>query len=455
VDLEALKDRWLGHWDESGRFCFLNGFVRIDPLRKKRVELMSWEPGDEARVKTRAEVLRDSACETGIGFICAIPGGGKSWLATKFVVDELMHGERTIVTNLALKINHLQSYLDSLGAKVHVMSRVRLLERDEVMQFYRIRNAHGLAMDVTMERKNGVMWPTIDYDASQDDDWAAGGVLYIIDEVHNFWNRKMKLEEDSPEFAWASQHRKLKDQCWFVTQSIENVHVMMRRLGARFLYCRADFKRKFKGFRVGGGFVVTEYPSIATPGSEPIDQFPMEFDTVGLGSCYSTAAGVGVSAKGNADGGSKVKGLPLWTVWIMLTVIVVAVVGVLFLGPKLVVKATHAVLPSVVGGNSKTTVKGKKGEPLGLGASRAAVGESVDGDAGCYLSEMRVNGFRYVENQDHEFRLVRTAQGDRVFTEDGVFLHRETAAEKEARRKAARDEEAAEIAAASVPVQKK
>jgi hypothetical protein len=334
---------------EDGVCSSLGGLVEWDPQWRSRDLFAGYEPaeGGKLRKLTRAERLASLVCETNIEFILGKPGGGKSMYSTKMVVDELLHSHRPIVTNLALNLVQLQEYLFTLGRfDICVSDRVRILEHEEVFRFYLIR---GRELELTMpEAADGL----IDFKPSQEHPEAAGGVFYVIDEAHNYFPTKAKIDEDSPMFKWASQHRKLKDYCYFVTQSVENVHVKVRRLGQLYNYIRNLRKETFRGFRRGDGFQRLGFLSIPTGKRDEdfaIVNEKFSLDVKGLASCYFTAGGVGVSGAGVADGGFKKKGFHYKWLYVIAAAAVVGLVSLFFIVPMLGAKAGEKVIKDAVG----------------------------------------------------------------------------------------------------------
>jgi len=311
------------------------GALEWDPAWRQRSLLLELEK--ERRELTPVELLADQPCDTGIEFICGLPGGGKSFYSVKLLIDELMYGHRPIVTNEALVIARLQEYLHEMGHRVHIMDRVHVMPPDEVYEFYLWRHG-GLKLQAP---KNGEF---MDWSAAQADERAAGGVFYLIAECHNWFHvdaegKLGKLAPDHPLMQWASQHRKLKDLCFFQTQSVENVHVKIRRLGQRFHYIRNYRRETYRGFRRGDGFMRTTY--LKQPKTEtavPIEEKPFSLDVRGVGSCYRTAAGVGIAGKGVADGGKQVKGFHMLWLWAIAAVALVGGIALLFVLARLLLK---------------------------------------------------------------------------------------------------------------------
>lgn len=311
------------------RLFGVDGLIPYDPDWRTAKTLAEFEPESlGVRPLTEAEIKAYKARETNIEFIVGKPGGGKSMTATKAIVDELLNGDRPIVTNLALNLSRLQEYIHELGGKTCVAQRVRLLTHEEVFRFYCIRG-HEVELSEPVRGQD-----LFDFSASQNHPESAGGVFYVIDECHNYFSTKAKIDEDSPMFKWASQHRKLKDYCYFVTQSVENVHAKVRRLAQQFHYIRNLRKETFRGFRRGDGFQRIVYLSIPTSSANiPVHDEKFKLDCAGLASCYFTAGGVGVKATGNADGGFQKKGLHMRWIWVAFVVIVLAASLLIFVIP--------------------------------------------------------------------------------------------------------------------------
>lgn len=328
-----------------GTVELFDGLVSYDRHWRERHLLQEFEAEFHNKKLTKAQIAAMAAVDTSIEFICGKPGGGKSMYATKLIIDELIHGTRPVITNLALNLARLQEYLDELGHQVHVADRVRLLQKEEITEFYLRRGVDfTLSLPPFGER-------FMDWTPSQNDVRSAGGVMYVLDECHNYLHPNafggVKLTPEHPLMQYSTQHRKLKDSCFLVTQSVENVHVQIRRLGQQFSYIRNLRKETFKGFRRGEGFSRTVY--LVPPSSDaavPIDGDDFRLDVRGLASCYYTAGGVGIAAAGVGDGGSKKKGLNLNWIYAFGAAALLVIGCVLWFGVR---GATSHVLGTTVG----------------------------------------------------------------------------------------------------------
>lgn len=274
-----------------------------------------------------------------IHFLGGKPRGGKSLRALMMIVKELREGRRPIVTNLAVKLDELQEYCDRHGIETSVLQRITILDKDQTKRFWRFRG-YGLELHPNLDGTNrhkktgeilpneqqpldlapiyGVGWEHEETaDPSAGDEFRKLGVCYIIDEAHmHFGARYWERTED--EALWyGSQHSKLCDTVWFVTQSISNVVKQLRDLAQDYIYCRNLRKEKRGLFRAGNNFVAHTHLRVQQPGStedDPIEKDRYELDPE-LIECYDTSAGVGVPGGGKADKGEKVKGLSVKWIW--------------------------------------------------------------------------------------------------------------------------------------------
>jgi len=267
-----------------------------------------------------------------IHFISGKPRGGKSLYAVRLVVEELVYGTRTVITNLPLKLpelnEHIQKkYPDKL---VNVVGRVIILNDDETGAFYTVRpNGVRIARISKDEWKQGLK---PDYSHVSD-----GGVFYCIDEIHNFFNARAWAETGNDVLFYLSQHAKLGDTVICITQHIGNVDKQFRSVAQDFTYLRNLGKEKMGMFALPNLFVRKTYLQPATPEAEPMETGRFRLDVTGLGSCYDTAQGVGIHGRG-ADKTERRKGVP-W--WVFAVGAPLAIWGFFQYGPMAVAKATE------------------------------------------------------------------------------------------------------------------
>jgi len=286
-----------------------------------------------------------------ITFVCGKPGGGKSLFGVRLIVKELLTGNRQIVTNVAVKIDELRKYLEAEGFTGELERRIQVLDGDEPRTFFLYRG-RGQAFHQSPRAKD--LGPVLDCSRQyietarlaadmqgegvvihEDSDGRKyclpgngkgrpGGVLYVIDEVHVHFDSRAWASIGPSATFYNTQHRKLSDDCVFITQHVELVEKRFRLLAQEFVYLRNLGKTKF-GFGVfamPAMFVRSHYLQPFTGTQKAMETRTFALDVEGLAKCYDTAAGIGfVGAE--ADKGAKRKGMH-WTVAVgMLTVILV------------------------------------------------------------------------------------------------------------------------------------
>jgi hypothetical protein len=278
-------------------------------------------------------------------FVCGKVGAGKSYRGVVSIVDQLVHDDRLIVTNLPVNLGKLADFLakryperniclldhrrpanpgeeaDADGM-VFEPSRVRVLDEGELAEFYRIRHqASDKVPRIEREREDR---NPVCLDFSQ---WLKGGkfsgrgIIYHLDELQLFYN--VRRYADAPEEFpfYLSQHRKLGDDIYVYTQQPQNVDKMFRSFTQEFIYVVNIGKKRVGPFAAPKIFRFAAYPEPYTGQIGQICQysgyFRMDYELAGT---YNTAAGIGIEAA-KADLGSKVKGLD-WRLLLLLPIIV-------------------------------------------------------------------------------------------------------------------------------------
>jgi hypothetical protein len=272
------------------------------------------------------------------------PGSGKSLLNTRRVIRELRESRRNIVTNLPLRPGQLNEYLQRKFPEenLRLAQRLRILTDDELKKFWefrgppdigahkpeplapfrfearpdesigdqKIRFQHESAVYAQMaaehERRNmHFRDPGGDPEGSQ-------GVCYILDECHIAFNARDWATVGRGAINYLSQHRKLGDIVWPITQAAGNLDKQFRSVAEDFTVCRNEYVAKFGIFKGRGRFVWKTYNSEPDRSSEPFLTGTFKFD--GEEECYDTARGIGVHGN-KADIGRRAKGIPiLWSI---------------------------------------------------------------------------------------------------------------------------------------------
>ena len=279
-----------------------------------------------------------------IHVILGKPGSGKSLYATSRVIQELREGSRNIVTNLPLRPDRLNEYLQQKWPKedLRMVQRLRVLNDDEIKQFWLYRGP-------------------------EEGDKGEQGVAYFLDEAHIAFNARDWATIGRGALHYLSQHRKLGDIVWPITQSPGNLDKQFRSVAEDFTVLRNEYTAKFGIFRGRGRFVRRTYLSEPSGNAEPFEVATFTLDTAGIASCYDTAKGIGVHGS-KADIGRRAKGIPIWTVVPVAVVLALSTVAVPWLVGKGVRgylnpdAAKPAPVPEVAQGEKETSKPESLGE---------------------------------------------------------------------------------------------
>lgn len=276
-----------------------------------------------------------------VKFISGKPGGGKSYYALTIVIHELRTTNRMIVTNLAINLPVLCAYLqDKFGKDFYARWRIRFIDHQEAAEFFRF---YGYGPDLKdkitvqefdTDRGKGTR-KLLDYSPRAKVPEAIGfpdvtppfrpngGVLYVLDEVHEFFNARRWQTTGDEALHYLSQHRKLGDDVICISQSINNIDKQFRSVGQDYTYVRNHAKEALPMFhglvRSVRAFHRQTYlePYTGTGSTLGVQEDKWFTLDPKLAECYNTAAGVGVQGAG-ADTKEKRSGLPPWAPLILL-----------------------------------------------------------------------------------------------------------------------------------------
>jgi len=250
----------------------------------------------------------------------------------KWIVDELLKGQRAIITNLALRWDPwvsgagvancgLRHYLRSkfkvtAEGVEHIGKRIVVVQDDQCFEFWRFRPG------CVECAKTGSGFDTSAALGS-------GPALYVVDECWQFFSSRFSKATEQIQF-YAAQHRKFGDDVVLVTQSTKQIMPALRELGQDFTVIRNHGKERIGIFRQPAVFVADTYTEPPGPTSKAMSTTPFTLDRKGLAQCYDTSSGVGIIAAGAADVHERKKGLS-W-VWILvgLGVIFCALISIPF-----------------------------------------------------------------------------------------------------------------------------
>lgn len=248
--------------------------------------------------------------------------------AVKMVLNELINGSRVIITNLSLKLDALNEYIQKnyTAANVNLHERVRLISENEMGRFFTIRPYPSVGPKLlTKEEWQSGKLP--DYTGVCDP-----GVLYVLDEIHIKFNARQWMLTGQDVLFYLSQHRKLGDDVICITQAVQNVDKQFRSVTQDYTYIRNLGKVRVSFIRLPSIFIRQTYASPPGGNEQPIESGTFRLDVSGLGSLYDTAAGVSIVGKAGADTGERQKGLPWWGFLILVGLFCAVVFG---LAPKL------------------------------------------------------------------------------------------------------------------------
>jgi len=258
-----------------------------------------------------------------IVFVIAPIGGGKSWYSTRALCLELERSERNVVTNLPLYIETappgqmtLQEWCQKYVAKpVDVRKRVRVLDRDEVFEYWRYLPGRNIA---NVERPDatgkGEIVPDLQ---SRQSDPADFGTFYLIDEVHLYFSARSWGINGIKVETYMSQLRKLNDDLFLITQHPEKVDKNFRRNATEWLYLKNMGRtRLWGGVSLPGRFRFERFDAMPTRGDKPLEAGGMHLKDKEFHKVYDTMSGVGLTGKLNPES-SRIQG-GHWSRWVAI-----------------------------------------------------------------------------------------------------------------------------------------
>lgn len=220
-----------------------------------------------------------------IALIEGEPGAGKTYFIMRLL--ELLaqkDEQRPIVAFSAINTGALNALLQKRYGST-MAHRLKVLPLNQLCRkFYTER--FDQTLQIIEETEEGTGYKSYNLDPRQSVDH---GVIYILDEVHN-WFRARDWNKTGGECLWyLSQHRQMGDDIYMITQNRGNLDVGFTRLAEKFILVTNCERRKFHGMRLWRGFRWDEYPDEPAPGDVSQDHGYYQMD-LELAKCYTTAA---------------------------------------------------------------------------------------------------------------------------------------------------------------------
>lgn len=339
-----------------------------------------------------------------IHIILGKPGSGKSLYATSRVITELVEGNRNVVTNLPLRPDALNEYLNKRYPNVNcrMVERLRILNDDEIREFWKYRGPAMRSDEAAGHLELGE---------------APHGVAYFLDEAHIAFNARDWATLGRGAIHYMSQHRKLGDIVWPITQSPGNLDKQFRSVAEDFTVMRNEYTARFGPFRGRGRFVRKTYLQEPGNNSEPFETATFTLDVKGVAACYDTAKGIGVHGN-KADIGRRAKGIPIWVVVPAACVVGLMCVAIPYAMGKGASKFITGKGGSAVSGVDAALHPGRKADIPASPGRKADIAPAPEVVASSWVSDTRpervlwVNGMLWGRN------------GFRVLLSDGRILDR-------------------------------
>jgi len=259
-----------------------------------------------------------------ITFVSGMPGDGKSYFIMTEIEREIVETNRVIVTNVELDVEAVAASLhESHGKTFDLHSRYFLLSHEQTKKFWLYRGTHEL----TNGADGRANFLTLQNDKP--------GVCYVIDELHEHFNARQWSKTGADALTYSSQHRKLGDSVFFISQRAKQVDSQLRSLAGAYVYMRNLANRTLKlgpfTFRFGKTLIARAYPDEwSKGGTEPVLMWSrsMKVDPARYGAWYNTACGVGVKGSKADTVNFPKRGIPWPFIGFGLIVVAFAMWGV-------------------------------------------------------------------------------------------------------------------------------
>lgn len=269
------------------------------------------------------------------------PGNGKTLYAVSQIIDALVHTERFICTNIPLKLDVLNAYIQKKypNASVNISERIMLLtEPSDIFYFYRFRSG-GVLPEIQIEKgvhPTELIERAKSYFSLINQHTTQAGCLYIIDEAHDIYNARNWQTSSSLSLYYFTKHRHLGDDVILITQHLPQLDKQLRNLISKF-YVLVNYNTRNLGiFKLPGKFVARVYFDNPSPTLPPAEKISFRLDAAGVASCYETCGALGVNTTDQKTLSTKRSGkLPFWSMYVFLGCLALVFILFLFNAPRL------------------------------------------------------------------------------------------------------------------------
>ena len=216
--------------------------------------------------------------QAGIFGLTGKPGAGKSFFATRVIIEEIKDRNRTIVTNVPINKEKLREYV----------------KKD--FYIYNLETFANQAHFFTNRGHYNIELPNIEANVDfkeflQDDD---DGILYVIDEAHLYFNSRNWKHMSNATLSYITFIRHVGDTLIWMCQNYSDIDKQFRGKTQAFHVLRNLTREKIGMFKRGTGFRCYQYieeahiASHGTATAQASQDFQYPFD-IKIAECYNTS----------------------------------------------------------------------------------------------------------------------------------------------------------------------
>ena len=335
--------------------------------------------------------------------IVGLPGNGKGLKGMQLLVDELRLGTRPVITNLAVEkwpwvtnkhkperglISYLQeTYSDDFNCVERIFrvsdeaiqnfylyralsrAKVKKLVAAHLVGYRQVTALDGVLDEQELHTHKDFQLYVCDHVMTTDKNLRkhcqnfnavllehSGPHLNIADECWKFWPARGWQSTSDADVFYNAQHRHFGDDNLYLTQRHNDIDSIIVERCQNSIVMTHHGKMSLGIFRQPDLFSESVYQGRPMPSKEPMSRRVFRLDVKGLGGCYDTSAGVGITGRSAADVGSrKIKGLPFWMMPVAVLLVLFVIGYTIKFGASFVVGAlngkrkpvAHVVAPAV------------------------------------------------------------------------------------------------------------